>query len=316
MKTTAKLNAVILAGDRRASIQVRDDNKAFLELKGKPLFIHVLCALREAALIDDIVVVGPADRLRAALDAHGITGIRVVEQRDNMIENFKAGYVAALGCADDVDFWDLKGSEHEQTPVLVSPCDIPLLLSDEVDEFIRRSNMHEYDYSIGVTSEKVLSHYYPSDGKPGIRMIYFHVREELLRHNNLHIGKPLVFEHLDYIERMYEWRYQTRAANILRMLISLLFAGWRLFKGLRVFILLQLSLYYDRHGHPKLSDRVRSLVCFNRLAEGIGNAIGARVQVVYTHFGGGVLDADNDRDFETIVQRYDEWMEYQRNLFV
>jgi molybdopterin-guanine dinucleotide biosynthesis protein A len=315
MKTTAKVNAVILAGDRRASVQVRSDNKAFLELNGRPLFIHVVCALRDAALVGDIVVVGPAGRLQSALDAHGVTGIRVVEQRDNMIENFKAGYVAALGLGNDVDFRDLKGSEHEQTPVLVSPCDVPLLIPDEVDEFIRRSNMHEYDYSIGVTSEKVLSHYYPSAGKPGIRMIYFHVREDLLRHNNLHLGKPLAFEHLDYIERMYEWRYQTRMANILHMLFSLLFAGWRLFKGLRVFILLQLSLYYDRHGHPKLSDRVRSLVCFNRLAEGIGNALGARVQVVYTHFGGGVLDADNDRDFETIRQRFDEWIEYQRNLF-
>lgn len=315
MKTTAKINAIILAGDRRASIQIREDNKAFLELRGQPLFIHVLTALKQADLVGDIVVVGPRDRLKTELDKHGYSYIRVVDQRDNMVENFKAGYVAALGCGDTVDFWNLKGSDHEQTPVLVAPCDIPLLVPDEVDEFIRRSNMHEYDYSIGVTSEKVLSHYYPGQGKPGIQMIYFHVREDLLRHNNLHIGKPLTFDHLDYIEKMYEWRYQTRTANILRMLFSLLFAGWRLLKAVRVFILLQLSLYYDRHGHPNLSDRVRSLVCFNRLAEGIGNALGARVQVVYTHFGGAVLDVDNDKDLVAIEQRYDEWMEYQRNLF-
>jgi GTP:adenosylcobinamide-phosphate guanylyltransferase len=315
MKTSARMNAIVLAGDRRASVQIRDDNKAFLEVKNRPLFIHVVDALHQADLVGDIVVVGPGDRLRSQLKKHGMSNVRVVEQRENMVENFKAGYVAAVGLNDDVDFWDLKDSAHEQTPVLVAPCDVPLLIPDEVDEFIRRSNMHEYDYSIGVTSEKVLSHYYPRDGKPGIRMIYFHVREDLLRHNNLHIGKPLTFDHLDYIEKMYEWRYQTRTANILRMLFSFLFAGWRLFKGLRVFILLQLSLYYDRHGHPKLSDRIRSLVCFNRLAEGIGNALGARVQVVYTHFGGGVLDADNARDLETIEQRYEEWMEYQRNLF-
>ncbi len=315
MKTSSKVNAIILAGDRRASIKVRNENKAFLELKGKPLFIHVIGALQEADLVGGIVVVGPGERLSAELEQRGIEGVRVVEQRDNMIENFKAGYVAALGLGDDVEFWSLKGSEYEQVPALVSPCDIPLLVPDEVDEFIRRSNMHEYDYSIGVSSERVLSHYYPQDGNPGIRMIYFHVREDLLRHNNLHIGKPLTFGHLDYIEKMYEWRYQTRTANIARMLFSLLFAGWRLMKGLRVFILLQLSLYYDRHGHPKLSDRVRSLVCFNRLAEGIGNAIGARVQVVYTHFGGAVLDADNDQDFAAIEARYDEWMEYQRTLF-
>ncbi len=315
MKATSKMNAVILAGDRRASIQVRSENKAFLPLKGKPLFIHVVCTLQDAELLGEIVVVGPGDRLREELDKYGIDGVRVVEQRDNMIENFKAGYVAALGLGDDVDFWSLKGTGHEMVPVLVSPCDIPLLIADEVDEFIRRSNMHEYDYSIGVSSEKVLSHYYPEGGKPGIRMIYFHVKEDLLRHNNLHIGKPLTFKHLDYIEKMYEWRYQTRFANIVRMFFSLLFAGWRMVKGLRVFILMQLSLYYDRHGHPKLSDRLRSLVCFNRLAEGIGNALGARVQVVYTHFGGAVLDADNEKDLMAIEERYDEWIEYQKNLF-
>ncbi|HSR87452.1 MAG TPA: nucleotidyltransferase family protein, partial [Pontiella sp.] len=256
MQTTAKVNAVVLAGDRRASIQVRSENKAFLLLKGRPLFVHVLQALQNARFVGDIVVVGPRERLEAELVAHGIEGVRAVEQRESMIDNFKAGYVAALGLRDDTEFWSLKGSEYEQIPVLVAPCDIPLLVAGEVDEFIARSNMHEYDYSIGVTSAKVLSHYYPRDGKAGIQMIYFHVREDLLRHNNLHVAKPLTFAHLDYIEKMYEWRYQTRAANILRMMFSILLAGWRLFKGLRVFILLQLSLFYDRHGHPKLSDRI------------------------------------------------------------
>ena len=315
MRTTSKINAIVLAGDRQASIQVRNDNKAFLLLRGVPLFIHVLQALQNARLVGDVVVVGPRERLESELIARGIQGVRVVDQRDNMVENFKAGYVASLGLDDTTGFWSLKGSDYEQVPVLVAPCDIPLLVAEEVDEFIARSNMHEYDYSIGVTSEKVLSHYYPRDGKEGVQMIYFHVKEDLLRHNNLHVAKPLTFAHLDYIEKMYEWRYQTRTANILRMFFSILLAGWRLFKGLRVFILLQLSLFYDRHGHPKLSDRIRSLVCFNRLAEGIGNALGARVHVVYTHFGGAVLDADNDKDFTAIEARYDEWMEHQRNLF-
>lgn len=315
MQFLSKVNAMVLAGDRQASIRVRNENKAFLELKGLPLFIHVVCALEQAQGVGNVVVVGPAERIAAALEKHGMAGrVRVVGQRSNMIENFKAGYVAALGLDDAVDFHALRGGLHQQTPVLVAPCDIPLLVPEEVDEFLARSNMHEYDYSIGITSEQVLSHYHPAGTRPGIQMIYFHVREDLLRHNNLHVGKPLTFAHLDYIEKMYEWRYQTRFANILRMFFSLLFAGGRLIKSLRIFILMQLSLYYDRQGHPKLSDRLRSLVCFNRLAEGIGNALGARVQVVYTHFGGAALDADNDKDLAVIEQRYDEWVAYQHGL--
>lgn len=315
MPTTTKVNAVLLAGDRRASVEVRGDNKAFLELREVPLFVHVLRTLQEARHVGDVVVVGPADRIGATLERHGIENVRVVEQRSNMIENFKAGYVAALGLADSVEFWSLKGTAHENTPVLVSPCDIPLIVSDEVDEFLERSNMIEYDYSIGITSEKVLSHYYAEGDKPGIRMIYFHIKEDLMRHNNLHIGKPLKFAHLDYIEKMYEWRYQTRLANILRMLFSLLCNGWRLMKSIRIFILMQISLYYDRHGHPHLSDRLRSWVGFTRLEEGVGNALGARVQIVYTHFGGAVLDADNEKDLAIIEERYDEWMEHQRSLY-
>lgn len=314
-----RVNAVLLAGDRRASIKVKDENKAFLLFHGAPLFIHVLRALQQSRTVRDIVVVGPGDRVEAALREHasllaGDGEIRVLGQRENMIENFKAGYVASLGFGEDVSFWDLKGSIHEKVPVLVAPCDIPLLTPAEVDEFVVCSNMHEYDYAIGITSERVLSRYHPSAGRSGIKMIYFHVKEDLLRHNNLHLGKPLSFEHLDYIEKMYEWRYQTRLANILRMFFSLLFSGWRLMKGLRIFILMQLSLYYDRHGHPRLSDRIRSLVSFNRLTDGIGNAIGARIQMVYTHSGGAALDADNARDLAVMEEHFDEWMEYQTSL--
>jgi GTP:adenosylcobinamide-phosphate guanylyltransferase len=319
MRTTSKINAILLAGDRRASITIRDQNKAFLKLRDIPLFIHVLRALQNAQYVDEVVVVGPVEEVELALQEYQtssgeILNVRIVEQRENMIENFKAGYISALGLNNDVSFWELKGTAYEDIPVLVVPCDIPLLISAEVDEFIARSNMHEYDYSIGVTSEKILSHYHPVGETSGIQMIYFHVQEDLLRHNNLHVAKPLTFAHLDYIEKMYEWRYQTRTANILRMFFSLLFAGWRLLKGLRVFIVMQLSLYYDRHGHPKLSDRVRSLVRFNRMAEGIGNALGARVQVVYTHFGGAALDADNAKDLSAIEERYEDWMEFQKNL--
>lgn len=315
MPEVSKINAVLLAGDRRASIQLRNDNKAFLELREAPLFIHVLRALLGSEHVGSVVLVGPSGRLEMALKEHGIESrVVVVEQRDNMIENFKAGYVAALGFGADVEFWSLKGSEYENTPVLVSPCDIPLLTSAEVDEFLVRSNMHEYDYSIGITSKQVLSHYHPTEGKSGIRMIYFHIKEDLMRHNNLHVAKPMTFQHLDYIEKMYEWRYQTRLANILRMIFSLLFNGWRLMKSVRIIILMQLSLYYDRHGHPSLSGRLRSLVGFNRLSEGIGNALGARVQITYTHFGGAALDADNEIDLSVIEEHYDEWMEYQKKL--
>ncbi|MDH3345795.1 MAG: NTP transferase domain-containing protein [Kiritimatiellaceae bacterium] len=314
-----RANAILLAGDRRASIQVKNDNKAFLPLKGHPLLIHIVRALQKSDFVKDIVLIGPSDRIQNVLQNHvdqlmDASNIRVVEQRENMIENLKAGYVASLGLPDTTTFQSLKGGEYTDTEVLIVPCDIPLLTPWEIDEFIQQSDLQAYDYSIGITSRKILSHYHPTKDRPGIQMIYFHVREDLMRHNNLHLAKPLKFEHLDYIEKMYEWRYQTRWLNVLRMMFSLLLVSWRFLAALKVFIFLQLSLHYDRHGHPYLSDRLRMYAPLSSLPVGIGRIIGARTQLVYTHLGGAALDVDHDENLDVMETMYDDWMAHQNEL--
>jgi len=319
MDELKKVNAILLAGDRRASVQVKNDNKAFLHLKGEPLLIHILRSLMSSRHVQNIVVIGPADRLAETLKAHanqliGAGKICVLEQRENMIENFKTAYVCSLGLPETVAFADLRGGEHAETPVLVVPCDIPLLTPWEADEFINQSNMHDFDYSIGITSKKVLSYYHPTEKKPGIQMIYFHIREDLMRQNNLHLAKPLTFEHLEAIEKMYEWRYQTHLFNVLRMMFALLLVSWRFVAALKVFMFLQLSLYYDRHGHPRLADRLRMHAPLSALPTGVGRIIGARTQVTYTHFGGAALDVDHDENLETMEEMYDDWMAHQRAL--
>ncbi len=314
-----KVNAVLLAGDRRASVPVKEGNKAFLTLRNEPLLIHILRALKQSRFVEDIVVIGPAERLNQALQnptdqLAGDGEIRVIEQRENMIENFKAATVCSLGLPETVAFEDLRGGEHEDTPVLVVPCDIPLLTPWEVDEFISHSNLHDYDYLIGITSEKVLSYYHPSEDRPGIQMIYFHVREDLMRHNNLHLAKPLKIKNLEAIEKMYEWRYQTHLLNVLRMMFALLWVSFRFFAALKVFMFLQLSLYYDRHGHPRLADRLRMYAPLGALPMGISRIIGARTQVVYTHCGGAALDVDHDENLDAMETMYDDWMAHQQSL--
>lgn len=319
MDELKKVNAVLLAGDRRASVQVKDDNKAFLLLKCEPLLIHILRALKQSRHVQNISIVGSAARISETLQHHadqliGDGEIRVIEQRENMIDNFKVGYVASLGLPDTTVFADLRGGEHNETPVMVVPCDIPLLTPWEVDEFIDHSNMHDHDYSIGITSKKVLSHYHPTENRPGIQMIYIHVREDLMRQNNLHLAKPLKFDHLDYIEKMYEWRYQTHLFNVLRMMFALLLVSWRFVAALKVFTFLQLSLYYDRHGHPRLADRLRMHAPLNALSLGIGRIIGARTQITYTHLGGAALDVDHDDNLDAMEIMYDDWMAHQQSL--
>jgi GTP:adenosylcobinamide-phosphate guanylyltransferase len=319
MDELKKTNAIVLAGDRQASIQVKEDNKAFLLLRDEPLLIHILRALKQSRFVQDITVAGPAERLRQTIEQYadaleGSGEIRVIEQRQNMIENFRAAYVDSLGLPQSTAFESLHETEYAGTPVLVSSCDIPLLTPWEVDEFIMHSNMHDYDYAIGITSEKVLRHYHPAKDKPGIQMIYFHMREDLMRQNNLHLVRPLKLNHLDYIEKMYEWRYQTRLFNVLRMMLALLTVSWRFLPALKVFIFLQLSLYYDRHGHPRLADRLRMHAPLDALPRGISRIIGTRTQLVYTHLGGAALDVDHDENLDAMEAMYDEWMTHQNDL--
>ena len=75
MRTTSKINAIVLAGDRQASIQVRNDNKAFLPLRGEPLFIHVLHALQNARLVGDVYLArcpGPSGAPRYPSGPEGV----------------------------------------------------------------------------------------------------------------------------------------------------------------------------------------------------------------------------------------------------
>lgn len=298
-----KLDAILLAGDRRASKAIRQDNKAFLLLKGEPLIIHVLRALKQSESVNNIYLVGPKARLDDTLQKHNDLFFRpdritTIEQGEHMIANAKAGFSAA----------DPSG----ERPILIVPCDIPLLTGREVDEFIENSDLENFDYSIGITDKSVLDHYAPTADKPGVDMICFHVKDGLFRQNNLHLARPNRLAHLDYIEKMYEWRYQTHFFNIFRLGVRLLFSGWHFFTALRVFVLLQLSLYYDRHGRPTLSSKLRDHAPLATLNKGISHILGARVQTVHTTFGGATLDVDNDASLTAIEVMYDEWMEYQQ----
>lgn len=293
-----KVDAILLAGDRRASKEVRHDNKAFLLLKNEPLIVHVIRALQEAETVNNIYIVGPKERLDDTLQPFNLP-VRTVEQGDNMIANVKAGFAAT--------------GDNGEAPILVVPCDIPLVIGREIDEFVENSDLKNFDYTIGITDQSVLDHFTPSADKPGLDMICFHVKDGLFRQNNLHLVRPARLHHLDRIEKMYEWRYQTHFFNMMRLGVSLLFSSWHFFTAVRVFVLLQLSLYYDRHGHPNLSRKLRSCAPLSTLNKGISHILGARVTTVYTTFGGATLDVDNEEALDVIDQMYDEWMCHQRH---
>ena len=60
--------------------------------------------------------------------------------------------------------------------------------------------------------------FYPKGpGDPGIRMAYFNVAEGRFRQSNLHLVKPARIVNRQYVEELYEHRYQKEFGNIVRL---------------------------------------------------------------------------------------------------
>ena len=103
---------------------------------------------------------------------------------------------------------------HRDRAVLIVPCDAPMMTSQEVGYFISHANMENYDHVLGMVSREKLKYFYPQERKQGIKMAYLHLKEDSFRINNLHLVKPLRIENREYIQKMYQYRYQRNFKNL------------------------------------------------------------------------------------------------------
>jgi len=314
------VSAIVLAGDKKGAKAIHHDNKAFLSFHGEPLLIHVLRALQNARRVDRVFVVGPTERLRSVIESSNLRekeSIEIVEQRQNLLENGKAGFVASLGMDySPAVFHSLRQSEHVDVPVLALSCDIPLVTSWELDEMVAASNMEVYDYCVGLTKEDVLKAYYPAENTPGIRMAYFHLNEGRCRHNNLHMVKPLKIHRLVFVEQMYLARYQKKFINMFRLFTVFLFVGRWMLNAARLYLGLQSSRTLYKHRHRgRLYERIKATNKLKSLARCIGGIMDMKMAGVFTSYGGAVLDIDNAKDLEVAEAMSERWMMHQKLIY-
>ena len=317
------ISAVLLAGDRVASKPIENENKAFLEFRGSPLFIHVIRALLSSTHVGKIVIVGPAERLKRALEKEALPEapdhpILVADQGANLIENTLVGFFTSIDVPvkEDIEeqFDEYADSEFREVPVLVLSCDIPLLTPWEVDEFIDGSDVSSFDYFIGMSDESVMAAFEPAGELPGIVMSCYHLAEGRCRHNNLHLGKPLKLTGMHHIERMYELRYQKRMINMFKLILRILAARGNAGAALRLFITMQLARSRGERRRGKFYRFLRSRNSQNKVLEIISSILGLRANAVFTRYGGAVVDVDNAHDLHAAEERYEEWMDLQRAI--
>jgi GTP:adenosylcobinamide-phosphate guanylyltransferase len=304
-----RIQAILLAGDRGASRSVRGSNKAFAEIAGKPMVVHVLEALLHTPEISEVFATGDIVRLEKAFAEHGCVALssarnrplHLVPQGATLYENIWSCFVRSLPPGDP-------DPEHA---VLVVPSDIPLVIPEEVSEFLTQVAKLDADYVIGLTPEQALEAYRPRGDQPGIEMAYFNLREGRLRQNNLHCVRPLKLRNRHYVQDMYENRYQKEWGNMLRLAWRVLTRELRNLWVLGFYLVMHLAGALHRRGYRRLSDRVRRLVSLPTVERGMSDLLQARVVCATTGLGGAALDIDNDEDLDAAELMFERWKSAQ-----
>ena len=294
------MNAILLAGDRKAANRLCGMNKAFLLLEGWPLFIHVLTALSQSLRIETIYIIGPRKAImeyleKALLSFVFTKKIEVLEQKETLLENIVCTYRhASFGQNDQ--------------PVLFLPADIPLVTGQEIDTFISMSDMDQYDYCLGVTSQEHLKRFYPKLNDPGITMPYLYLKDHIYRMNNLHIARLTCKTAGSIIQTIYNHRRQKYIWNRAGMVYALLKAGHARFL-LLLYLLAQAAVLLSRFSLHRIAKLFRKPLSLHRVEKEFSALMRMRFKAVETNLGGAALDIDDESTYKTIALVFRKWRE-------
>ena len=305
-----KYDAILLAGEGESSYKVYHQHKAFLKIKGKCIINYVIEALQQVESISKIYIVGSKNKLKqtlddAAVDFHYPKTIHLVEQQTNLYENIFCTFLKIIPGGEDSLVTDLEKSQFKNKAVLIVPCDSPLLTPHEVEHFISQSDTNNYDHILGLISEEALKKFYPRENLPGIKMAYLHLKENNYRINNLHLVKPLRIANREYIQKMYQYRYQRNFKKIIMFGRSLL--GKIKLKYYRCYIGLQLCQFFSSIGWKAPVKYLKKWTAKQDMEHCISNLLNTRFKGLVVPYPGAALDIDRDSDYEAIKLRYDEW---------
>src|SRR5262245_49270881 len=304
--------AILVAGDRGASRPVRGTSKAFVELAGRPMVVHVLEALLHTDEVSEVYLVGDPARLSRAITEHGCLAlaaargrpIHIVPQRDTLYANVWYTFLRTLP----------PGRADEKHAVLVVPADIPLVIPEEIATFVERAAKTGGDYVVGLSPESALAPFGPRDGAPGVEMAYFNLREGRFRQNNLHWVRPLRMGNRSYVDEMYENRYQKELGSQIALAWRVLRKEWRNLWVLGCYFMIHIAGVLHRRGYVALSDRVRALVPLAAIERASSALLKTRFRTVTTELGGAAIDVDNDVDLEIVEKMLEPWKALQTRI--
>jgi hypothetical protein len=283
-----------------------------LEIEEIPLLLFILKALEGVERIGKICLAGPEKPIRELLHKYSRylknnKELAVIEQKENMYKNFWNAFIHTID--GYYEGMEMKDPGVREKLVLVAPCDLPLITSAEIDEFLNGCSVDDLDYCLGMTEERFLKKFYPDETRPGIKMAYLSLREGNFRLNNLHLVRPFRVYNREYIERIYECRYQKNIINIAKVVFDFFrFQGVGT-RAIFFYAMLEVSVFLSYLGLSSLAQVTKNIVSQSEIRSFASKLLKTRIDIVQTTLGGSAVDIDNDIDFETIKTRFREWME-------
>lgn len=159
-----------------------EDYKPLFRINGQPIVQHVINACGNSRNIDRVFVVGIKSRLEKAL-----SGCSILECCGSLIKNAQRGY---------------SESNSEGNAIFLS-CDIPLIKSEHIDEFISDCSKHDNGLFVSVTEQRYLNGYEMQNRR------YFTLKEGNYRWGNIFLGNPAKLN-LNKLNRIGDILYKNR----------------------------------------------------------------------------------------------------------
>lgn len=177
-----RVDSVILAGGGSKGLTTELDDKALIEVAGKPMVSHSIEALRACPSVERVVVVTgglPVGKWSDGADA-------VIEADGSIVHKV------------------LRAIQHlgRERPLLVTSSDIPLVGREAIEDLLERCREKEADFYYPIISRADAERAFP-----GAKRTYARVREGTFTGGNMALIDPAVVErNIELCERLYALR--------------------------------------------------------------------------------------------------------------
>lgn len=142
MEVNLKMNAIILAGEKKGEHTNAIENKALLKICDKYMIDYVIDSLKKVSYIDKIAVVGDKDQLSPAI---GSKADYIIQGANSIVDNI----VLSLEQFD--------GDKE----ILLLTCDIPMITPEALEHFINSAREKKADLCYSIVEKSLNDEKYP-----------------------------------------------------------------------------------------------------------------------------------------------------------